>query len=616
MRPGTLDYSRWNAIDTSSDEEEVPPQPPRMTAPSAAAAPQPRAPAAARAAATPPPRTPAQQQQQQPLREFDESAAFALRTERYAAKMQELLRCACEQLLRQRALRNPCACVRVFVASRWRTLCVLALALTRHAAYRLCARCLVAPSRSLMQRMTSPEDAPVRALCDAALAQLRRFGAREQAAYAEPRAARAAYGDAAVRVLTDELGSAHAVLFNAVMAANMTVHAREETAGILAALKRATAAAKPLPTTSQAYWRDTPGAEPIADILSSITEHDNPGPLRDSGLDAGGVEGRGLSSTWLHAAAQEGATACVAYIIGAGACVNVRDAIGDTPAHNAARENRVDALRQLLAAGADVRAQNFLNYTPLHVACQGGHADCVRLLCEAGSPINTRSLNDAFTPAMTALSCGCAAALEYLLHELPAVPGGEVVDITARKLPPNEAHSMLRRSSRQRSAMRRAAASWWWRQLRRARKRARAARTRMACWRCTRRGRGAARPLAAFLEPAAAWHRFSVAARATCRKATRRRGPPATRRCAWAGRTTCATRAAWCDTRMAPRCCARTRRSCAASSFAQRAWRTRATRRASCSPSWAPRTRGRASTARRASWCAWDGDALCMRCGK
>jgi hypothetical protein len=316
-------------------------------------------------------------------------------------------------------------------------------ALTPHPLRALRALLARAPPRSLMPRLTELEDAGVRAMCATVVPQLRRFSAAELAAWAEPRAACAAYGDDAVRALLDRMGTANATLFSACMAARCAVHGREETSDTLAALSRATAAS-PRPTRTQRFWRDTRGADPIADIVGAIVDDDNPAPLRDSGLDAArGVDGRGLSSTWLHTAAQEGATACVAYLIAAGADVDAADAIGDTPLHNAARSGQDDALALLLAAGASPGAQNFLNYTPLQVACQTGHLACVRALCEAGSPINTRSLNDAFTPAMTALDSGRAHVLEYLLRALPAVPGGEVVDLTARRLPPNEAFHLL-----------------------------------------------------------------------------------------------------------------------------------------------------------------------------
>jgi hypothetical protein len=63
MRPGTVDYSRWDAVDTSSDEEDAPqrappaaralkpPQPPARAAAAAPAAPAAPAPAPAAQAA-------------------------------------------------------------------------------------------------------------------------------------------------------------------------------------------------------------------------------------------------------------------------------------------------------------------------------------------------------------------------------------------------------------------------------------------------------------------------------------------------------------------------------------------------------------------------------------
>ncbi|XP_030052911.1 cyclin-dependent kinase 4 inhibitor D [Microcaecilia unicolor] len=63
-----------------------------------------------------------------------------------------------------------------------------------------------------------------------------------------------------------------------------------------------------------------------------------------------------------------------------GACANVQDAYGTTPAHDAARTGFLETLQLLVEHGADVNVPDSSGSLPIHVAIREGHADAVNFL--------------------------------------------------------------------------------------------------------------------------------------------------------------------------------------------------------------------------------------------
>jgi len=71
-------------------------------------------------------------------------------------------------------------------------------------------------------------------------------------------------------------------------------------------------------------------------------------------------------------------------LIAAGADVNAKDGIGDSPFLYAAAEGRNDILRMTLAAGADLKSTNRYGGTGLIPAAHHGHLETVRILLGTG----------------------------------------------------------------------------------------------------------------------------------------------------------------------------------------------------------------------------------------
>ena len=67
-------------------------------------------------------------------------------------------------------------------------------------------------------------------------------------------------------------------------------------------------------------------------------------------------------------------------LVEAGADVNAKDGIADTPYLYAGAEGRIDILRLLLVAGADLADTNRYGGTALIPAAEKGHPEAVRLL--------------------------------------------------------------------------------------------------------------------------------------------------------------------------------------------------------------------------------------------
>lgn len=133
-------------------------------------------------------------------------------------------------------------------------------------------------------------------------------------------------------------------------------------------------------------------------------------------------DGSGSGHTSLHVAAASGCLPIVQALLGAGADVNARRAMGATPLHWACRGGHVDAVRALIAAGARPSEADGLGLTPAHLAAVRGHASVLQALAQAaGACLHAR------TPAgRTALHGVCIAGqgvhvAELLLQRAPAL---------------------------------------------------------------------------------------------------------------------------------------------------------------------------------------------------
>ncbi|WP_457634147.1 ankyrin repeat domain-containing protein [Oceanithermus desulfurans] len=129
--------------------------------------------------------------------------------------------------------------------------------------------------------------------------------------------------------------------------------------------------------------------------------------------------------TPLHAAAafnrSEGVTDVLAALLGAGASLDVRNAIGETPLHVAARMGeRPEAVAAfLLSRGADVAAVDDDGWTPLHGAATAGNAGVARMLVVAGAEVDARD-HRSFTPLLLLADWGGGLETARTLVDLGA----------------------------------------------------------------------------------------------------------------------------------------------------------------------------------------------------
>jgi len=131
------------------------------------------------------------------------------------------------------------------------------------------------------------------------------------------------------------------------------------------------------------------------------------------------VNARGyMSNTPLHSAAYYGYVEVVRFLLGHNADVNSRDVEGSTPLHHASNEGGsrkdpnlprllADVAQLLLQHGADVNARQEDAQTPLHVAARRGTVDVARVLLEHGATvIDSEEDNEGRTAFQVALDHG------------------------------------------------------------------------------------------------------------------------------------------------------------------------------------------------------------------
>jgi ankyrin repeat protein len=96
----------------------------------------------------------------------------------------------------------------------------------------------------------------------------------------------------------------------------------------------------------------------------------------------------------LHAAAREGYTGFVSFLIEKKADVNIKNASGTTPLHEAARSGNLEVMKLLLDEGADVNVQDAKGNTVLHVAIPASVLpEAQTLFLAAGANPNIRDVH-------------------------------------------------------------------------------------------------------------------------------------------------------------------------------------------------------------------------------
>ena len=100
----------------------------------------------------------------------------------------------------------------------------------------------------------------------------------------------------------------------------------------------------------------------------------------------------------LHRAAHHGEDLIARLLIAAGADINMRDAVGNTPLHAASQAGHNRVVKVLLANGAQLKATSQSGMTPLHRAASKGKDLTCNLLLRRGADPKAED-NSGYTPA-------------------------------------------------------------------------------------------------------------------------------------------------------------------------------------------------------------------------
>ena len=119
--------------------------------------------------------------------------------------------------------------------------------------------------------------------------------------------------------------------------------------------------------------------------------------------------------TALHEAALNGHAETVNLLLSLEANLELKSSSGETPLHIAARAGKVKVVQLLLAKNADTRKQDVNGETPLFAAVNGGHREVAQLLLQHGAEIDAQR-GDLHTPLGCAIHSDNAAMVDMLLR--------------------------------------------------------------------------------------------------------------------------------------------------------------------------------------------------------
>ncbi|KAF8771859.1 E3 ubiquitin-protein ligase MIB1 like protein [Argiope bruennichi] len=148
----------------------------------------------------------------------------------------------------------------------------------------------------------------------------------------------------------------------------------------------------------------------------------DPNRLRPYGFGQKGNVGRGEAPLHIAAGSNESNLEAVKELIKAGADVNLRDYVGNTPLHNAALSQKRDLVDFLIQSGASPNIRNFYGQTALHFAVYN-HMDnftdariIIKLLQHEGIFVDQKD-NEEITPLILAVQKNHLEAVEILLYK-------------------------------------------------------------------------------------------------------------------------------------------------------------------------------------------------------
>ena len=96
------------------------------------------------------------------------------------------------------------------------------------------------------------------------------------------------------------------------------------------------------------------------------------------------------NSTLLHYASQFGNVDAVEYLLGRGACIEIKNSYEERALHLAAENGKSDVVKLLLEHGAKIEMIDKNCWTALHYAANGGHSSIVKILIDNGADINAK----------------------------------------------------------------------------------------------------------------------------------------------------------------------------------------------------------------------------------
>ena len=136
--------------------------------------------------------------------------------------------------------------------------------------------------------------------------------------------------------------------------------------------------------------------------------------LIDAGADLNARDK--LGETPLHIAVVRGYREIASLLIERGAEINAKDVRGLTPLHAAAWRGYRGAVDLLIDKGADINARDKDAVTPLHTAALAGRKETVALLIEKGADVNAKNKND-LTPLHAAALAGDEETVAFLISK-------------------------------------------------------------------------------------------------------------------------------------------------------------------------------------------------------